>query len=172
MLSVSPSRSSLEEMLDSLRQRDEVDKPKDLPPALPARPTSKARRPSSTKRGPLPNNNTTIETHFSNMKTKEQVKRSKGGSSFGGKISKGPPPNHESPYISTSSGQHKQKPQENPPPSTLQRFRESELNDNIGYFIKKVILFLPFTKMHSIISLHFLTIVVDPHPYPLGRQLS
>ncbi|KAG6607855.1 Myosin-2, partial [Cucurbita argyrosperma subsp. sororia] len=48
MLSPSPStiaRSSLEEMLDSLRRRDEIDKPKDAPPALPSRPTSKARTP-------------------------------------------------------------------------------------------------------------------------------
>jgi hypothetical protein len=48
------ARSSLEEMLDSLRQRDEVGKPKDLPPALPARPTSRARLPSA--RRSLPNN--------------------------------------------------------------------------------------------------------------------
>ncbi|KAH0986756.1 hypothetical protein GBA52_013933 [Prunus armeniaca] len=43
MVSASPSliaRSSLEEMLDSLRRRDEGEKPKELPPALPARPTS------------------------------------------------------------------------------------------------------------------------------------
>ncbi|KAK9080637.1 hypothetical protein SSX86_000395 [Deinandra increscens subsp. villosa] len=44
------ARSSLEEMLDSLRQRDEGEggehsKPRDLPPALPSRPTSKARLP-------------------------------------------------------------------------------------------------------------------------------
>ncbi|KAK3199233.1 hypothetical protein Dsin_022648 [Dipteronia sinensis] len=51
MLSASPSstRSSLEEMLDSLRRQDEYAKPKDLPPALPARPTSRARLPSARK---------------------------------------------------------------------------------------------------------------------------
>lgn len=44
-------RSSLEEMLDSLRQRDENEKPKDLPPALPARPKLASRtRPPSQKR--------------------------------------------------------------------------------------------------------------------------
>jgi hypothetical protein len=32
---VTIARSSLEEMLDSLPRRDEVGKPKDLPPALP-----------------------------------------------------------------------------------------------------------------------------------------
>ncbi|PON96531.1 Myosin head, motor domain containing protein [Trema orientale] len=57
MLSASPSlivRSSLEEMLDSLRRRDEEEKPKDLPPALPARPTSRGRLPPA--RRSLPNN--------------------------------------------------------------------------------------------------------------------
>lgn len=52
MLSPSPSsiaRSSLEEMLDSLRRRDEEEKPKDLPPALPARPTSRGRLPPARR---------------------------------------------------------------------------------------------------------------------------
>ncbi|KAL4580256.1 hypothetical protein LXL04_016442 [Taraxacum kok-saghyz] len=38
-------RSSLEEMLDSLQRKEESKKPTDLPPALPARPASKARLP-------------------------------------------------------------------------------------------------------------------------------
>ncbi|KAF5186336.1 myosin-2 [Thalictrum thalictroides] len=54
MLMQSPTnasaRSSLEEMLDSIRQRD--DKPKDLPPALPVRPVSRARLPKSRKQLP------------------------------------------------------------------------------------------------------------------------
>ncbi|XP_059283705.1 myosin-2 [Lycium ferocissimum] len=54
MLSVSTSsivRSSLEEMLESLKQRDENEKPKDLPPALPTRPKLKSKtRPPSPKR--------------------------------------------------------------------------------------------------------------------------
>ncbi|OVA20205.1 IQ motif [Macleaya cordata] len=50
-LSASAARSSLEEMLDSLRKRDE--KPKDLPPALPVRPTSKARLPSARRSLPI-----------------------------------------------------------------------------------------------------------------------
>ncbi|PPR96262.1 hypothetical protein GOBAR_AA24413 [Gossypium barbadense] len=37
------ARSSLEEMLESLRLRDNSDRPKDLPPALPSRPPSRAR---------------------------------------------------------------------------------------------------------------------------------
>ncbi|GAB2230708.1 hypothetical protein Droror1_Dr00014991 [Drosera rotundifolia] len=53
MLSVSPTtgKSSLEEMLDNLRQRDE--KPKDMPPALPSRPVSKARLPRSRRALPV-----------------------------------------------------------------------------------------------------------------------
>ncbi|KAL9252357.1 Myosin-1-like protein [Drosera capensis] len=53
MLSVSPTmgKSSLEEMLDNLRQRD--DKPKDMPPALPSRPVSKAWLPRSRRAFPV-----------------------------------------------------------------------------------------------------------------------
>ncbi|KOM42888.1 hypothetical protein LR48_Vigan05g049200 [Vigna angularis] len=57
VLSASPcslARSSLEEMLDSLRRRDEEEeKKKDAPPALPPRPTSRARLPPA--RRSLPN---------------------------------------------------------------------------------------------------------------------
>ncbi|KAF9611830.1 hypothetical protein IFM89_035815 [Coptis chinensis] len=48
----SAGRSSLEVMLNSIRRRDE--KPKDVPPALPTRPVSKARLPTSKRI--LPNN--------------------------------------------------------------------------------------------------------------------
>ncbi|XP_068668431.1 myosin-1-like [Aristolochia californica] len=54
MLSVAPSsmaRSSLEEMLDSIRRRDE--RPKDVPPALPVRPTSRGRLPPSRRSLPI-----------------------------------------------------------------------------------------------------------------------
>lgn len=57
VLSASPcslARSSLEEMLDSLRRRDEEEEKKDSPPALPARPASRARLPPA--RRSLPNN--------------------------------------------------------------------------------------------------------------------
>ncbi|KAB2032803.1 hypothetical protein ES319_D05G402800v1 [Gossypium barbadense] len=81
MLSVSPmapAKSSLEEMLESLRRQDEVDKPKDLPPALPVRPTSKARLPSA--RRSLPTNfkidaNGVDGAVLSEVKGKEEVKR-------------------------------------------------------------------------------------------------
>lgn len=45
------SRSSLELMLDLIQKRDE--QPKDEPPALPARPTSRGRLPSSKRSLPL-----------------------------------------------------------------------------------------------------------------------
>ncbi|KAL5986855.1 hypothetical protein ACLOJK_015189 [Asimina triloba] len=51
MSPTSAARSSLEEMLESIRRRD--DRPKDLPPALPVRPTSKARLPSSRRSLPI-----------------------------------------------------------------------------------------------------------------------
>lgn len=44
-------RSSLEMMLDAIRQRDEL--PKDLPPALPVRPTSRGRLPTSRRLVPV-----------------------------------------------------------------------------------------------------------------------
>ncbi|KAJ6791395.1 putative myosin-1 isoform X2 [Iris pallida] len=44
-------RNSLEEMLESLRRRDQ--KPKDVPPALPARPPSRARLPSQRRSLPV-----------------------------------------------------------------------------------------------------------------------
>ncbi|KAL9236379.1 hypothetical protein vseg_011058 [Gypsophila vaccaria] len=46
-------KSSLEEMLENLRRRDEQKPPKDLPPALPSRPTSRARLPSSRRSLPV-----------------------------------------------------------------------------------------------------------------------
>ncbi|CAH8348628.1 unnamed protein product [Eruca vesicaria subsp. sativa] len=52
MLSATPNtlaKSSLEEMLESLRQKDECDRPRDIPPALPSRPNSRARLPSARR---------------------------------------------------------------------------------------------------------------------------
>ncbi|KAJ6849255.1 putative myosin-1 isoform X1 [Iris pallida] len=51
MTPASAVRSSLEEMLDSLRRRDE--RPKDEPPALPPRPTSRGRLPSQRRSLPV-----------------------------------------------------------------------------------------------------------------------
>ncbi|KNA06986.1 hypothetical protein SOVF_176050 [Spinacia oleracea] len=54
MLSTSPTmmRSSLEAMLENLRRKDE-DQDKDIPPALPSRPTSRARLPSARRSLPV-----------------------------------------------------------------------------------------------------------------------
>ena len=61
MLSLSTARSSLEEMLDSLRREEETQTPRDLPPPLPPRPkpTSRARLPSAKR--PLPTSKEEME---------------------------------------------------------------------------------------------------------------
>ncbi|KAJ4982165.1 hypothetical protein NE237_033002 [Protea cynaroides] len=80
---VSPSTvagSSLEEMLESLRQREE--QPKDIPPALPTRPTSRARLPTARS---LPLNfkvgDSANEYLPNNSKEKEEKGRFKVGDS-------------------------------------------------------------------------------------------
>lgn len=158
----SMARSSLEEMLDSLRRLDEAEKPKDLPPALPTRPTSKARLPKS-RQPSLPSNfkvengndNNPMNTHnqlsftLSEVnKGKEDSKRKKkelgsSRSSFGSKRMK-KELNVESPYgidvEETKRGiQCFAYTTESGQDSGLTlRIREPEWEDNIGYFIKKV----------------------------------
>ncbi|KAK3040310.1 hypothetical protein RJ639_028225 [Escallonia herrerae] len=154
MLSVSPSsmaRSSLEEMLDSLRRRDECEKPKDLPPALPARPTSKARRPAVKR--PLP---TTMdvgdavpqpESCCTPSKKEEVIKGSRGAGSFGSKKIKEVDPG-ELPYVMVPEKKECNRRLEEKDgtslasaacSSSVPQFRDSEWNDNVGYFIKKVV---------------------------------
>ncbi|XP_038685898.1 myosin-2 [Tripterygium wilfordii] len=147
-------RSSLEEMLDSLRRRDEAEKPKDLPPALPARPTSRGRLPSARRSLPTDfkvcgnddgkgggNGGVTNE-----VKGKEEGKRkekelgSKTGS-FGSKKMKKERNVDSSPYVVEEG--------KNPQLQGLeasncmseagstQKMKEPEWDDNIGYFIKK-----------------------------------
>ncbi|KAI3457512.1 hypothetical protein Pfo_014175 [Paulownia fortunei] len=152
MLSISPNslaRSSLEEMLDSLRRRDENEKPKDMPPALPARPkpTSRARLPSAKR--PLPSSFEIGESETAQSSSNCSVKKedSKGlrRNSFGSKKVKEMEPG-ESPYLMAASNKkgHDPKSEEkdnaklaNSPPGSLPRFSESEWDDNVGYFIKK-----------------------------------
>lgn len=141
MLSITPSsivRSSLEEMLDSLRQRDE--KPKDLPPALPARPTSKARLPSSRRLlsinfkadgspadflpNPSEEKEETKRKSESNT-LEEKVLRFVHGS-FGSKKLKLEEPD-ESPYVMISEDEKRAPP----------LIWDSKWDDNIDYFIKK-----------------------------------
>ncbi|GFZ12563.1 myosin 2 [Actinidia rufa] len=152
MLTVLPTsmvRSSLEEMLDSLRRRDEEDKPRDLPPALPSRPTSRARlRPA---RRSLPANfevdaaGTTAAAPVNslNQSSKEKEGKWPRAGSFGGKKDKDL--NGESPYVMVAEEKEcEQRSEEtdrvnlaDEPSGSLPRFRESEWDDNIGYFIKK-----------------------------------
>ncbi|XP_057465935.1 myosin-2-like isoform X2 [Actinidia eriantha] len=152
MLTVSPTamvRSSLEEMLDSLRRRDEEDKPRDSPPALPSRPTSRARlRPA---RRSLPVNfevdaaGTSAASPVNSLNQSSKEKEGKGprAGSFGGKKDKDL--DGESPYVMVAEEKEcEQRSEETDrvnlaaePSGSLPRFRESEWDDNIGYFIKK-----------------------------------
>ncbi|CAJ1978614.1 unnamed protein product [Sphenostylis stenocarpa] len=136
VLSASPcslARSSLEEMLDSLRRRDEEEeKKKDLPPALPARPTSRARLPPA--RRSLPNNfkvggNERLVVPENGLVTSEESvvkerdlgqKRRRCG--FGSKRVK---KDVESPYVALSSS------------DSSGNVWELESDDCISYFIKK-----------------------------------
>lgn len=142
-MSASPTstvRSSLEEMLDSLRRRDDEDKPKDLPPALPSRPVSRARLLPARKS--LPKNfelDAAPATLVSQPSKKEEVKGARIGS-FGGKKDRDLP--GDSPYVEEEDCEMRME-ETDPadiaaePSASLPRFRESEWDDNIGYFIKK-----------------------------------
>ncbi|XP_060200404.1 myosin-2-like isoform X3 [Lycium barbarum] len=140
MLSVSaPSRtlSSLEEMLESLKQRDENEKPKDCPPALPSRPKLASRtRPPSPKRT-MPNTPEKRDIEMDNGK-REVVFGVKKGKEIMDSSS-------ESPYVnSTFEKGCRQRFWEkdgvkidNRFPYSLPKFREDEWDDNISYFIEK-----------------------------------
>ena len=144
MLSASPSmivRSSLEEMLDSLRRRDEEEKPKDLPPALPPRPTSKGRLPPA--RRSLPTNFKVGDENRSpdclpngieETKRKENDSGAKGNRFASKKMRKDG--NGESPYAALPE----EIKTELKGSSGRAALAETDGDDNIGYFIKKVTL--------------------------------
>ncbi|KAM7277865.1 hypothetical protein ACFE04_004999 [Oxalis oulophora] len=149
MLSASPNsmvKSSLEEMLESLRRRDECDKPKDLPPTLPARPTSRAPRlPSARKSLPVNFKVDGVEDNgglvASEVKVKEEGKRRKelrSGSSknsFGSKkLRKSVGNSDESPYVAEEEKKKKKTEEE---AAVVPKVEEGKWNDNIDYFIKK-----------------------------------
>ena len=162
MLSASPTtlaKSSLEEMLDSLRRRDEAEKPKDLPPALPSRPTSKAARLPSVRRS-LPTNFKVDENGrkcgensggLSEVKGKEEGKRKEKelgvkGNSFGSKKMR-KDVNVDSPYNLDAVGGNKGEESEGEERVSDAKVEmkeggkgkvDWEENDSIGYFIKKV----------------------------------
>ncbi|PHU13083.1 Myosin-1 [Capsicum chinense] len=147
MLSVSaPSRtlSSLEEMLESLKQRDENEKPKDCPPALPSRPKLASRtRPPSPKRA-KPTTPEKRDVGFENGKREEEVKGNR-GNVFGAKKGKEVDSSSESPYVNSSAQKEYRKrfwekdgaEIDKKFPYSLPKFREDEWDDNIGYFIEK-----------------------------------
>ncbi|KAG5235563.1 Myosin-2 heavy chain [Salix suchowensis] len=147
MLSASPAavtRSSLEEMLDSLRRRDEgLEKSKDLPPALPARPPSRARLPSA--RHSLPTDfkvsshgqvEGKVETRASKVKgdtkRKEKELGYKPGSFGSKKIRKDQNCVDCNPYVEENNEKVN-----GPIAGSVPRGKESGWDDNIGYFIKK-----------------------------------
>ncbi|XP_073025671.1 myosin-2-like [Primulina eburnea] len=145
MMSLSPNslaRSSLEEMLESLRRKDGNEKPKDMPPELPIRPkpTSRARLPSVKR--PLPGS---IEIVESNISLKKGGANGVRGNSFGAKKVKETEP-EESPYVMVSSDEKELEVTleerddaklTNSPPGSLPRFKECDWDGNLGYFIKK-----------------------------------
>lgn len=160
MLSASPSmvaRSSLEEMLESLRRRDECERPKDLPPALPVRPTSRARLPSARKSLPTDfkvgeenGAKASIESgeKRSGLNGKEDGKRkekewgAKRNNSFGSKKSRKEQTVVDSPYdggITLDEEKVNEVLEVNEMKSA--KSGEVEWEDNLGYFIKKVIFF-------------------------------
>ncbi|XP_033140807.1 myosin-2 [Brassica rapa] len=83
MLSASPNtlaKSSLEEMLESLRQKDECDRPRDVPPALPSRPNSRARLPSARRSLPAKFNvSSVMEDQNQNGKEETEAEKKEEG---------------------------------------------------------------------------------------------
>ncbi|KAI4333727.1 hypothetical protein L6164_018498 [Bauhinia variegata] len=153
MLSASPNslvKSSLEEMLDSLRRKDEEEKPKDLPPALPARPTSRARLPSARRSLPtnfkVENDSGAEESMQSGVNAKEENKRKdteKRHSRKGNFGSKKMKKDVESPYIVPSEEKISELSSEAPASvstasvTSSGKIHDSDWEDDIGYFIKK-----------------------------------
>ncbi|CAI9760466.1 unnamed protein product [Fraxinus pennsylvanica] len=151
MLSMSPNsiaRSSLEEMLDSLRRRDEMEKPKDMPPALPVRPRAASRSRLPSAKRSLPTNFKIGESEppdsSSNCNVKKEETKGSRRNSFGAKKIK-EMDRRESPYVVVSNEKKCERRLEEKdgaklaslPSGSLPRLREPEWDDNLGYFIKK-----------------------------------
>lgn len=133
---LSVTRSSLEEMLDSLRRRDESENQRDLPPALPSRPTSKARLPKRLL--PAKFDMEIVASPDTTTSKKQEVKFiSEGGCNFGRKKVKEAAAGGESPY--TMAPVIEQRLAENGGASlaTPSTSPEAEWDDSIGYFVKK-----------------------------------
>ncbi|CAH9135658.1 unnamed protein product [Cuscuta epithymum] len=145
MLSVSPSfeaRSSLEAMLESLRQRQGNENTRDLPPELPVRPRPKARTRPPSFRKPLTKSSTAPDAGMEKLLKvgckKEEVKSFRGNNFCDMREMEA----FKSPYLMEDSkgalerghggGMHARLPQ-----GPLPRFLEFDRDDNIAYFIKK-----------------------------------
>lgn len=154
MLSVSPnsmSRSSLEQMLDLLQRRDENEKPKDLPPALPVRPklTPRARLPSFKRPLPTVIEGGEAEPHLTqsdcNVKKEdlEGLTRNELDSS-GAKKLRGMDAG-ESPYVMVSAEEeeHESRLEKDiaklvdSSPGSFSGFRDFEGNDSLEHLMKK-----------------------------------
>ncbi|XP_010278385.1 PREDICTED: myosin-2 isoform X1 [Nelumbo nucifera] len=163
----SAARSSLEEMLESIRQRDQ--RSKDLPPALPVRPTSKARLPAARrvlalnlkidKSVPeyLPDNSQEKDNEKKNNDRTEKEEKRRDGictkedkepslhtTNLGNKNMKAdrPDPPSESPYATVShEGGLEESDDSNHaaavPSTSLPSTGESRWEDNIDYIAKK-----------------------------------
>ncbi|GER54508.1 myosin-like protein [Striga asiatica] len=129
MISVSlnsRTRSSLEEMLDSLQRSEENETPKDLPPALPARPkpTYRARLPSAKRPLPTsfgPDHESGPAQSLSSFCVKEGEGKGREKNSFGARKARGAG-SGESPYVF---------------PLAESEDEPSQLYDNMSYFIEK-----------------------------------
>ncbi|KAJ8618088.1 hypothetical protein MRB53_014274 [Persea americana] len=152
---VSPTsitRSSLEEMLESLRRRDE--KPKDVPPALPARPISRARLPSARRSLPvnfkIANKRPEYLSNDSGRDEKKElgpaIEKESGfeGVILGIKKLKAEPP-VESPYVRMAEMETCEERLEEPEDldsgavtsSSPPLIQERGWDDNVGYVLKK-----------------------------------
>ncbi|XP_073297162.1 myosin-2-like isoform X1 [Primulina huaijiensis] len=155
MLSVSPnsmSRSSLEQMLDLLQRRDENEKPKDLPPALPVRPklTPRARLPSFKRALPTVIEGGEAEPHLNpsdcNVKKEDLNGLTRNGlNSSGAKKVRGMD-GGESPYVMVSAEEEEHESQleekdiakpVDSSPGSLSGFKDFEGNDSLENFMKK-----------------------------------
>uniref|UniRef100_A0A1J3H8X7 Myosin-2 n=1 Tax=Noccaea caerulescens TaxID=107243 RepID=A0A1J3H8X7_NOCCA len=155
MLSASPNtlaKSSLEEMLESLRQKDDSDRPRDMPPALPSRPTSRARLPSARRSLPakfsvssvMEEQNGSVASSEPKVETESEKKEEEGKrkekelgvkrSSFGSKKMR-TGLKSESPYEAEKKEEENVKIKVSPVKNAEEH--KPEWNDNVEYFIKK-----------------------------------
>lgn len=144
MLSLSTARSSLEEMLESLRREEENQTPRDLPPALPPRPkaTPRARLPSAKR--PLPMSSEAGEVGapsscFVNKEEREGQRRNCFGAKKVEEMEGG-----ESPCVAAADEGSKRLDEKgnaklgHVTPGSVSRFRESAADDDVGRPMKKV----------------------------------